>query len=100
MKQKFIIAECIQCKNILWPPTKFCNNCFSNTTYREGKKHGKIIEYSKKNNQYFCIAEFEGKIKLFGKIIEGTPRKNDWVNLKEIHMENNSYFFKMSVSQK
>ncbi|MDX1596026.1 MAG: hypothetical protein R3327_03710 [Nitrosopumilaceae archaeon] len=63
--------------------------------YRDGKKQGKLLEFSKKNLQYFCVAEFENKIKLFGEVVEGTPRQNASVELKECDMVDESYLFKM-----
>ena len=65
--------------------------------YRDGKKRGRLLEFSKKNLQYFCIAEFENTIKLFGEIVEGIPRHNAVVDLKECYMKDGDYLFKMTI---
>lgn len=53
------------------------------------------MEFSKKENTYFCVAKFENSIQLIGEIISGTPKKNGVVKMVNCGITNNTYFFKM-----
>jgi uncharacterized OB-fold protein len=68
---KFVCSECSKCNKLVWPPSDFCNICFSKVKWREISKIGKLIEFSKKDNTIFCIAEFENTIKIMGKLETG-----------------------------
>jgi len=96
-KGNFVVTECTLCNKIMWPYSEFCNNCFNRTTIRNAKKEGKILEYSKHQEKYFAMAEFEGIMRLFGEIIAGIPASGKTVRLEECGIKNGSYFFKMSI---
>ena len=64
----FVTSECLYCAKIVWPPSAYCNNCFKNVSWRKVSPNGKLIEWSKKNNDIFCIAEFENSIRVIGKL--------------------------------
>ena len=64
----FVTSECLYCAKIVWPPSAYCNNCFKNVSWRKVSPNGKLIEWSKKNNSIFCIAEFENTIRVIGKL--------------------------------
>jgi uncharacterized OB-fold protein len=65
---KFVCSECITCNKLVWPPSNFCNVCFSKVKWRPVSKKGKLIEFSKKDNTIFCIAEFENAIRIMGEL--------------------------------
>ena len=67
-KGDFITSECQYCAKIVWPPSNYCNNCFNCVTWRKVSLYGKIIEWSKKGNDIFCISEFENTIRIIGKL--------------------------------
>ena len=67
-KGNFITSECQHCAKIVWPPSNYCNNCFNCVTWRKVSLYGKIIEWSKKGNDIFCISEFENTIRIIGKL--------------------------------
>ena len=54
------ISKCINCGNKVWPQQKYCNLCFNKTCETELVREGRIIECSQKDDQYFCIGEFDG----------------------------------------
>ena len=64
----FVTSECTYCKKIVWPPSDYCDNCFMKVNWRKVSPNGKLIEWSKKNNDIFCIAEFENTIRVMGKL--------------------------------
>ena len=79
----FVISECTSCNQVVWPPSNFCNICHNNTIWRNANNIGKIIEFSKKNNDYFGLIEIEQNLKVMGKIIGSeTPRIEQKVELK------------------
>jgi uncharacterized OB-fold protein len=72
---KFVVGQCIKCRNTNWPPNNFCNNCFGDLTWRQIKEPGILIEWSSKNNQIFGIVEFENSIRVIGTITNDTNLK-------------------------
>ena len=92
---KFMIPECRVCKKIVWPPTEFCNDCFGPVSLKNGDFEGKILEFSKQNNDYFCLVEFEKNIKIMAKMSE-TPNIGQMVKILKCGILNGSYFFYVS----
>ncbi|MGI0072360.1 MAG: Zn-ribbon domain-containing OB-fold protein [Nitrosotalea sp.] len=64
----FICAQCTRCGKLVWPPSEFCNKCFSDVIWRPVSKFAKLIEFSRKDNKFFCIAEFEDSIRVMGSV--------------------------------
>ena len=64
----FVTSECNHCDRVVWPPSDYCDNCFQKVDWRKISKNGIIIELSKKENDIFCISEFENKIRIMGKL--------------------------------
>ncbi len=96
-KGNFTIAECDKCKKIVWPPSEFCNNCFNQVIWRKGPCEGKIIEFSKKNNEYFCLIEIENHIKVIGKMTSGIPIEGNKIKIDKCGIRENNYFFEISL---
>jgi len=69
---KFVCSECPKCDKLVWPPSDFCNICFSKVKWRQVSKKGKLIEFSRKDNEIFCIAEFENTIRIMGELETGS----------------------------
>ncbi|HMK32694.1 MAG TPA: zinc ribbon domain-containing protein, partial [Nitrosopumilaceae archaeon] len=74
MNNKFVCSECPKCKKLVWPPSNFCNNCFGNVIWRQVSRNGKLVEFSKKDNVIFCIAEFENVIRVMGELEIGIKK--------------------------
>ncbi len=64
----FLCSQCPKCNKLVWPPSEFCNKCFGKVTWRPVSRFAKIIEFSNKDSEFFCIAEFEDGIKVMGRI--------------------------------
>ena len=64
----FLISECNHCKKIVWPSSEFCNQCLGRNSWRKCSRTGKIIEFSKHKETYFCVVVIENSIKLIGEI--------------------------------
>jgi uncharacterized protein len=92
---KFMIPECSVCKKIVWPPTEFCNDCFGAVSLKNDDFEGKILEFSKQNNDYFCLVEFEKNLKIMAKMTE-TPKIGQMVKILKCGILNGSYFFNVS----
>jgi uncharacterized OB-fold protein len=89
----FIVTECLDCKQIVWPASDFCSICHSSTKWRNTNNIGKIIEFSKKNDKYFGLIEIEKNLRVMGEIIsEKTLETNQKVKLKESSFEKTSKF--------
>jgi len=91
----FSIPECKSCNKVVWPPAEFCNNCFGSVNLKKGEFEGKIIEFSKQNNEYFCLVEFEKNIRVLAKILK-IPEIGKKVKISKCGISNGSYFFQVS----
>ncbi len=96
-KGKFLVSECPFCKIIVWPPSDFCNRCLKENSWKECSCEGKILEFSKKENTIFCVAEIEKSLKILGEIISGTPEIGKKIKVVDCGITNNNYFFKMAI---
>ncbi|MGI0083241.1 MAG: Zn-ribbon domain-containing OB-fold protein [Nitrosopumilaceae archaeon] len=63
---RFVCSECQKCNKLVWPPSDFCNKCFSKTHWRTVSTIARLIEFSRKDTTTFCIAEFENTIRVMG----------------------------------
>ncbi len=72
----FVCSYCIKCQHFVWPTSEFCNKCLGDVEWRQVSKSAKLVEVSSKDGKYFCIAEFEGNIRVFGSLL-GTHPKHD-----------------------
>ena len=64
----FVCSECTKCNKLVWPPSDFCNKCFGNVTWRPISRIAKLVEFSRRNDEYFCIAELENPIRVMGRV--------------------------------
>ncbi|MEE8180970.1 MAG: zinc ribbon domain-containing protein [Nitrosopumilaceae archaeon] len=98
-KGNFIISECVNCKEIVWPPSNYCNKCFGHVKWRNPSEIGKLIEFSKKENVNFCIAEFEEKIRIMGTLIGEiiSPKIGQRVKLKKCGLNDGQFNFTMAL---
>ena len=67
-ENEFICSECQKCNKLVWPPNDYCNRCFGKVIWRPVSHKGKLIEFSKKGDTFFCIAEFENEIRIMGSL--------------------------------
>jgi uncharacterized OB-fold protein len=93
----FVVAECINCQKIVWPPSEFCNKCFKEVSWRKGSHEGRIIEFSRQDNSYFCLVEIEKSIRIIGKLSKGNPIVGQQVKIEKCGMDNESYNFEISL---
>ena len=91
-KGQFCIPECMTCKKIVWPPSEFCDNCNGETSLKKEEFEGKIVEFSKQNENYFCMVEFFDSIRLMAKM-NTIPKKDQIVKISKCGISEGSYFF-------
>ena len=94
IKGNFTIPECTLCKKIVWPPAKFCDVCYNEIRLKSGQFTGKIIEFSKQGDEYFCMVEFLDTFRLMAKIQE-KPVNGQIVKISKCGILNDSYFFQV-----
>ena len=94
-KGKFCIPECSVCKKTVWPAAEFCNYCFGLVHLRKGEFKGKIIEFSKQNDEYFCLVEFENIIRIIAKSSH-LPKNGETVKISKCGITDRNYFFYVS----
>ncbi|HMK33065.1 MAG TPA: zinc ribbon domain-containing protein [Nitrosopumilaceae archaeon] len=71
---RFVCSECPKCNKLVWPPNNFCSVCFENVIWRQVSRNGKLVEFSKKGDTIFCIAEFENMIRIMGELETGIKK--------------------------
>ena len=96
-KGNMVISDCTSCKKITWPPSEICNQCLEKTSWRKCSNLGKIIEFSKHNDIYFGIVEFEKGFRIIGTIIGGIPATNKTVEVIDCGISDNDYSLKMKI---
>ena len=96
-KGNFMISECKRCKRITWPPSEICDQCFGNTVLRKSSGKGKIIEFSKKDQAYFCIAEIEDSVRVFGQIESGFPKIGDSVSIAKCGLTDKNMQIRLKI---
>ncbi len=89
---KFFIPLCTVCKKVVWPPVEFCSHCFGRVSLKKGEFEGKIIEFSRQNDGYFCLVEFENIIRVMAKILQ-IPEIGQIVKISKCGISNGNYFF-------
>jgi len=67
-KNNFVCSFCPKCNKFVWPPSDLCNSCFGNVLWKKVSRTARLVEFSQNNGEIFCIAEFEGKIRIMGMI--------------------------------
>ena len=94
-KGQFCIPECLSCKKLVWPPSEFCDKCNGETSLKKEEFEGKIIEFSRQNDDYFCIVEFYNSIRIMAKMTT-YPKKDQIVKISKCGVVNGSYFFQIT----
>ena len=92
---EFCIPECTECKKIIWPPSEFCSYCFGDMCLKKGDFEGKIIEFSRQKDHFFCIVEFENTIRIMAKMAK-IPEIGQRVKISNCGMTDGQYFFQVS----
>lgn len=71
----FVCSSCQKCKKLVWPPSDFCNSCFNDVVWKKMARNATLIEFSRDKDEVFCIAEFEGGIRIMGSIKNSSDLK-------------------------
>ena len=98
----FVTSECTYCNKIVWPPSDYCDICFKEVNWRKVSESGTIVELSRKENDVFCITEFESKIRVMGKLDTkiNTVKPGQTVKLSKcLFDDKNSFFFSLENKQ-
>jgi len=74
-KNNFVCSFCPKCDKFVWPVSELCNSCFGKVTWKKVDKSATLVEFSQINGEIFCIAEFEGQIRLMGKLLHNKNLK-------------------------
>ncbi len=93
-KGNFYIPKCTKCFKVVWPPSEFCNHCFGDVSLKKKVFEGKIIEFSRQDDEYFCLVEFEKEIRVMAKMLN-TPKTDQRVKISKCGIFNGNYFFQV-----
>lgn len=85
---------------VIWPPSDYCNRCFLKTKWRKADTIGKLLEFSKKGDKYFCLSQFESDVRIMG-ILETEPQKipeiGHQVKLESCGTKDGTHYFVMKL---
>ena len=98
----FVTSECTYCNKKVWPPSDYCDICFKGVNWRKVSESGTIVELSRKENDVFCITEFENKIRVMGKLDTkiNTVKPGQNVKLSKcLFDDKNGFFFSLENKQ-
>ncbi len=93
-KGVFCVPTCSKCNRVVWPPSDFCGYCLGEIILEEGDFYGKIIEFSKQDD-YFCLVEFKGQIRVIAKM-KHMPKIGQKVKISNCGISEGNYFFEVS----
>ena len=95
-KGNFMISTCPKCDLSVWPPNDICSRCFSAVKWEKSSQIGKVIEFSQKDDSYFCLAEFEKEVRIMGTYSGMTePKIDQKIRLVKADIQNGDYHFEM-----
>lgn len=72
---RFIVSFCENCQKFVWPPSSYCNICQEITLWKEPNKNGRVLEFSKQKEDYFCLIEINNEIRILGGLETSKPPK-------------------------
>ena len=79
----FDICNCKKCNIVFWPTQNICSKCGEKTSWDESSYKGTIIEFSKKDSEFFGLVEINENIRILGEIISSeTPNVGQFVKMK------------------
>ena len=98
-KGNFVIGKCSKCNKITWPPSEYCSNCFGKINWRKSDGVGTILEFSKNDDSFFCLVEFEKKIRILGTLDSTSkpPEIHKKVKIQKCQIDGNNYNFTLAV---
>lgn len=100
LDQKFVVSYCTNCEKTVWPPSEFCNRCFSASVPKAISPIGKLVEFSKKNDQSFGLVEFDGNIRVIARLQESkTLYEGVSARLEKCNLVKNNYDFEVSIEK-
>ena len=95
----FFISICPKCEFTVWPPNNICSKCFGKTNWKKILPVGKIIEFSKESDRFFCLAEFQNNLRLIGTIKSNeTPVVGQKVIIENTTIHDGNYSFVLRLS--
>ena len=97
-KGLFMLGKCPKCDKVTWPPSDCCNICFGELKWEESSYKGKLIEFTKKNDENFCLAEIDG-VRIMGTLIVNStkPEIGSKIKLEKCGVKNGNYSFVMRL---
>jgi len=96
----FVISFCQSCKKPIWPPSNNCDICHNVSTWETASKIGKVIEFSKKDANYFALIETNNQIRILGSIVGNVePKIGQNVELEKCSFNDSPKFVFKLTSQ-
>lgn len=88
----FVSSFCTRCDKHVWPPSDMCNSCFGHIIWKPVTRIAKLIEFSRKGDEIFGIVEFEGSIRVMGRIVTTSLQIGQKLNLIECDYDGKAKF--------
>lgn len=98
-KGNFIVGNCPKCNKVIWPPSDYCDVCFGNLDWNRIQPEGKLVEYAKRDNEFFCVTELDCGIRIMGTLIDNSTKLEigSKVKIEKCGIVNGNYSFTISL---
>ena len=94
---RLVVSKCDACKVTVWPPSGFCSRCLGMTSWKDAQAAGTVLEYSKKDESYFCVVEMHDSFRVIGRVASGTPKIGQKAELQKCGIRDGAYFFEFEL---
>lgn len=94
-KGNFIVGTCAKCNKVVWPPSDCCDVCFGDLDWKKIYPEGKLVEYAKRDDEIFCVAELDVGIRIMGTLIINSvkPDIGSKIRIEKCDIKNGNYSF-------
>lgn len=97
----FVCSACSRCEKMVWPPNDYCDKCFGEVYWRQVSRDAILLEYSHRNGELFCVAEFEGQIRVIGTILSSADLEiGQKLTLEKCGFDGNEIFIFKIISER
>ncbi|MFQ5968876.1 MAG: Zn-ribbon domain-containing OB-fold protein [Nitrososphaerales archaeon] len=101
---RLVTSKCLECKNIIWPPSNVCPTCVSDRIEWVGiDANGKLVELSESfltnEPSVFGLVELDNGIRLMAKIVGSNAKlkKGNNVKMTKCGLEKNEVYFEFQL---